>query len=113
MKKKLDLEARVNATLNSLDDVQRATPGPFFFTRVQARLTREDKNSWEQISSFIGRPQIAFAGICLVVILNLWTILRQNNSNSTARIDQSEQSSTEDYSVAANSFIYEENSELP
>ena len=34
MKKKLDMENRVNATLNSLDDVQRATPGPFFFTRV-------------------------------------------------------------------------------
>jgi len=113
MKKKLDLETRVNATLNSLDDVQRATPGPFFFTRVQARLNREDKSSWEQIGSFIGRPQIAFAGLCLVVILNLWTVLKQENSTSTARTDQTEQSSTEDYSVAANSFIYEENSELP
>jgi len=113
MKKKLDLEQRVNTTLNSLDDVQRATPGPFFFTRVEARLSREDKNSWEQISSFIGRPQIAFAGLCLVIVLNLWTILSQENLNSTARLDQTEQSSTEDYSVAANSFIYEENSELP
>lgn len=113
MNKKLDLENRVNATLNSLDDVQRATPGPFFFTRVQARLNKEEKSSWEQIGSFIGRPQIAFAGLCLVIVLNLWTILRQENSNNTARLDQSEQSSTEDYSVAANSFIYEENSELP
>jgi len=113
MKKKLDVETRVNATLNSLDAVQRATPGPFFFTRVQARLNREDRNSWEQISSFIGRPQIAFAGLCIVIVLNLWTILRQENLNNTARLDQSEQTSTEDYSVAANSFIYEENTELP
>ena len=113
MKKKLDLETRVNATLNSLDDLQRATPGPFFFTRVQARLNRDDKSSWEQIGSFIGRPQIAFAGLCLIVVLNFWTVLNRKNSNSTARVDQIEQSSTEDYSVAANSFIYEENSELP
>ena len=71
MNKKLDLENRVNATLNSLDHVQRATPGPFFFTRVQARLNKEEKSSWEQIGSFIGRPQIAFAGLCLVIVLNL------------------------------------------
>ena len=113
MKKKLDLENRVNTTLGSLDDVQRATPGPFFFTRVQARLERDEKSSWERISSFIGRPQIAFAGLCIVVVLNLWAVLRQDNPSTSARIDLTEQSSTEDYSVAANSFIYEENSDQP
>ena len=80
--KKQDIEKKIEDTLNSLDHVKRVGPGPFFFTRVQARLQRNDRTVWEQVSGFIAQPAVAFSVICLIISLNTLVIFQTKSSPS-------------------------------
>ena len=76
---KHDLNEKVNEALNSLEDVHRASPGPFFFTRVHARLLRKQQTSWEKITAIIARPVVAFSVICFVLTLNTVAIFKSSS----------------------------------
>lgn len=97
--------------LNSLDGVQKASPGAFFFTRVQARLQKEETGFWGSLASFIARPKVALATLCLIFLLNAAALFYQKKSSAVVA-DQNEQSLTDDYNttVATNSY-YDENTE--
>jgi hypothetical protein len=71
MMKKNNIQQRVDDAMESLNGIQSAAPAPFFYTRLKARLERAEKNVWETIGSFIGRPPIVFATICVVLLLNV------------------------------------------
>jgi hypothetical protein len=74
--KKQEIENRIETALSSLDHVSRVGPGPFFYTRVLARLSKNDRTLWEKISIFISRPAIAFAVICMVISINTLVIFQ-------------------------------------
>jgi hypothetical protein len=65
------INRKVEETLSSVDNIQRAEPAPFLFTRVLARLQATKEGLWERTSRFISRPAYAIAGLSLVIILNL------------------------------------------
>jgi NADH:ubiquinone oxidoreductase subunit 6 (subunit J) len=109
MNKKNDIDIKVEAAMNSLDGIGTATPGAFFFTRVQARLNRTEKSVWEKVSSFIARPAIAVTVVLAVVLMNAIAVIQQETSSSL--VEQSEQSVYEDFNVAANTFYEYEISE--
>ena len=67
---KKDIQKLVDETLDSLDGVQRAEPKPFFYTRLIGRLQREQKTVWEAMGSFLSKPLVVAAGLCVVLILN-------------------------------------------
>ena len=77
--KKHEIEKKVEEALSSLDHVERAGPGPFFFTRVQARLNRDTKTLWEKISAIIARPAIATAIVALVITVNAVVIFQSDS----------------------------------
>lgn len=79
--KKYEIEKKIEDALNSLDHVTRVGPGPFFYTRVQARM-RKDRTVWEKVSGFIAQPAVAFSVICLVISLNVLVIFKAENSPS-------------------------------
>jgi hypothetical protein len=108
MEKKNETES----ILNSLDGLQKASPGAFFYTRVQARLQKEETGFLGKIALFLTRPTVALAMLCLIFLLNAAAFYYQHESSSAAA-DQNEQALTEDYNttVAANSY-YEENTEV-
>ncbi len=97
--------------LNSLDGLQKASPGAFFYTRVCARLQKEETGFWGKLALFLTKPTVALATLCLIFLLNAAAFFYQNESSS-ALADQSEQALTEDYNttVATNSY-YDENTE--
>jgi hypothetical protein len=80
--KKHEIEKRIEAALTSLDHVTRVGPGPFFYTRVQARL-RKDRTVWEKASGFIAQPCVAFSVICLIISLNTFVIFKTENKFSS------------------------------
>ncbi len=88
MKARRDIEQEINRTLGSLDGVQRAEPGDFFFTRLQARLGRTaPADAWERFISVIARPSVAFTALALILAvngimfaLNLPTVERQEQA---------------------------------
>lgn len=67
---KKDIQKLVDETLDSLDGVQRAEPKPFFYTRLIGRLQREQKTVWEVMGSFLSKPLVVAAGLCVVLIMN-------------------------------------------
>lgn len=103
MTQKDNIQKKVEEALNSLDGIQPASVQPFFYTRLKARL-EQTKGVWENISSFISRPAMMLATVCLVIVLNL-AVLYKNHASS-ARVssaDQFEQTLDNAYDVASNS----------
>jgi hypothetical protein len=113
MEKKKNMLTKVEDTLNSLDGLQKASPGPFFYTRVLANLQKEQMSPWEIIFSFLTKPAVAFASLSLIILLNAGALLYQKSDSSAIAItDQNEQVNIDDYNttVATNSY-YNENIE--
>ncbi|MBS1563829.1 MAG: hypothetical protein JST39_05540 [Bacteroidetes bacterium] len=109
------IEQQVQQAMNSLDGIQKAGPGPFFFTRVQARLQRQNSNAWDRISSFITRPTVALGGLCIIILLNAVAFyLRPAAGNASIAVltaATGETGYTEDYGNLATNFFYDENPE--
>ena len=82
MNKQTDIGKMVEKTLESLDGLERAEPRPFLFTRVKARLERDQRNAWETIGSFLTRPVVAIAGLCLILAMNIFILTQKESATS-------------------------------
>ena len=61
--------------MNSLDGLKRAEPEPFFYTRLSARLMKEEKNFWGRMSRVITRPAIAGLSMVFILSINIFVVL--------------------------------------
>ena len=114
MNQEKNIGKKVEQAMNSLDGISSASPGPFFFTRVQARLQRQRSSGWESVTSFITRPAVALAGLCIIILLNAVAFYLRPDSaigSASASIAQSEQGYADEYGSLANNFPYDENPE--
>lgn len=61
--------------LNSLAGVQRAEPGPFLFTRIEASL---------QAKTGLSKMQVRLAGVAMVllIVLNVWVVTSRGSANA-------------------------------
>ncbi len=106
MQSKVD-SSQIENTLSSLDKVQRATPQPFFYTRLTARLSNSQQNIWELFSAYITRPSIAFSGISLIIIMNIMAAWL--NVKTPVIAEEPEAVVTEEYTQFATNFYDLEN----
>ena len=108
MKQKNDMEKRVEQALNSLDGIHRAEPQPWLFSRVKARLMKQEKTAWGTMSSFLARPAIVIAGLCFILMLNGFLLFNQDKkSSSTIFSNQNEVLDSESLTASSSSFDYE------
>ncbi len=108
MNKRSDIENKVNQALESLDGIQRAEPVPFLFTRVKARLEREQHNIWETAESVLARPAIAFAGLFLILAVNAYILFERDTSVQPSQPSAySAQLTEEEYVLTANNTSYD------
>lgn len=98
--------------LNSLEGMQQASPGDFFYTRVQARLLHREVSTWETIGNLLSRPAVVISGLCLILLVNMVAIFDQSAKLTTAANDSNEISLVEEYTIASNSLYDYENGEL-
>ncbi|MBC7827129.1 MAG: hypothetical protein H7122_05250 [Chitinophagaceae bacterium] len=110
MKQSESTENRVEETLNSLDGLQKASPGPFFYTRVMARMEDEQKNLWETITSYITKPFVIAAVISFVLLLNVSVVFRESGVSADLA-DQPDISMVDEYTIASTSFYDYSNAE--
>ena len=103
MNKEREIDRKVEEAINSLDGIQPASPGAFFYTRVQARLQRTDKNAWDRISMLITRPVVAVTVICMILLMNALVLFDQKNALSSLA-DQPDQSYYDEFNNAADNF---------
>jgi hypothetical protein len=109
MKQNNSIERRVEEAMNSLDGLQKASPGPFFYTRVMARMEAEEMNLWEKTTAFITRPFVIASVISFVLLLNVTAVFNRAESYDIA--DQPDVSMVDAYKVASTSFYDYTNAE--
>jgi hypothetical protein len=109
------IEEKLNQVMNSLDGIQQADPGPFFFTRVQARLVREKgAGTFGLFLNYVSKPSVALAGISMIILINAAVLFyHKAGTGSNNANEQIETAYSEDFNttVATNSY-YDENTEL-
>lgn len=59
----------IEKTLHSLDSIERASPSPFFSTRVQARLAH--RLAGKTRPAWVTRPAYVLASLSVVLLLNV------------------------------------------
>lgn len=85
MKNREQFSEEIKQTMDSLDDLSRATPGPFFYTRLKARMESEimDRGAASLYSWFL-QPRWSLAWVTLLLLLNLgailWTVSKTGDS---------------------------------
>ncbi len=92
-----NINKKIEDVMQSIDNISKAAPAPFFFTRLEARMMTE-KNVWVKLSSFFARPLVAFACVCLVLLINLTVIFTANNKQETYQQAANEIGATDEYS---------------
>jgi hypothetical protein len=83
--------------LSSLDSAARATPKPYLFTRLNARMQNAKENNWDNALSFISKPVFAFASLCLVVAINAMVITYNYPAKGTTVSDEQQYASVDEY----------------
>ena len=102
------IEETIEETLKSLDNIKRATPGPFFFTRLESRLNYIKPRLWEQVICLTSTPKIAFLLIVGVIMINVSAILFSNATNF-GMVNHSEHKFSTEYDIATSGFYDIEN----
>lgn len=101
------INKKIEEVMQSMDSIDRASPRPFFFTRLEARMQNE-RNIWSKISSFVARPVVAFACICFVIILNAMVVLFSNINGNSITQQGAELATVDEYSqVSYNLYDFE------
>jgi hypothetical protein len=114
MKKEDNLEAKIKAGLSSLDGMKPASPGPYFFTRLQARLASPPPSgSFSQMFQFFSRPSFAFSFLGLILFVNAFVLFHQSKqmSNPLPKEQTELAYAEEEYTNQPANAYYEENME--
>ncbi len=93
----------IDKILNSLNHVERASPGPFFFSKLENRLAHKQQlvaqSKQEQWLGWVVNHQyMVAAGIILLLLLNI-LILSNFNAGEIINYNDSTASLVEDYSL--------------
>ena len=99
------LNKKIAEAMKSLDGIEKASPRPFFFTRLEARMNKE-KSIWEIISSFVAKPVVAFACICFVIIINGAVILSSATVKNSNEQQNTELATADEYN-SVSATLYE------
>ena len=106
MNKLTDMQRKVDEAMDSVLNIGRAHPAPFFYTRLMARINSQEQNYWERMSSFVGRPAFAFVTVSMVLMLNIFVAFNETSSAPSAP-DISEFATADD--LGTNTFYDIEN----
>ncbi len=80
---KNEINKKVNDTLNSIDNIEKAEPNPFMFERIMNALN--EKVVYKEEKSYIGKYAVGFAVLLLLNIFSFFTYENsvKNTFNST------------------------------
>ena len=108
MKPKQDIDSRIEASMESLDSLQKAQAPDWFYAGVRARLERESHSAWTMLGSFLSRPVVALAGLCLVLAVNVFLVVQHPKPSSGSIAGQNETViESESIIASSSSFEYE------
>lgn len=100
-------QEHIDQVLESLNGINKAAAPPFLYIRVVARLDRIHTSAWAKITMILSRPVVAFACVCMIILLNLFAVFSQTHTISN---NLTEAASADDYAQVNNSYLDLENS---
>lgn len=65
---------KIEEIINSLDGLKRAEPSPFLFTRIQAKMIKEEESTSMSFLRFITKPAFAMGIAILLIGINGYLI---------------------------------------
>lgn len=105
MKNEKDIHSEIEKTMRSLDGLERATPGDYFYTRLQARLEQREEVQHAE-------PPLAWAiaAVMILILMNVLSVVYYTSSESTIEEIRQEEINAlvEEYTLAVPA-IYEQN----
>jgi len=104
-------DQEMEAILNSLDGVEKASPNPFLYTRLMARMHASDDNIWSRILQFVTKPVFAVGITLIFLLINAYILLNQYSS-SVEQAEESTQTLALEY-TSLTATIYDNNIETP
>lgn len=111
MAKKQFTDSELESILNSLDGIQKAEPAQFFYTRLSARMQREEQSALARVIKYITRPAFAIGISLFFLILNGYFLLNAMQTDNQPLEDSTPVLAIE-YSNLNNPF-YETNGDMP
>ena len=111
MNRQKNINKLIEESLNSMDDVKRAEPKPFLFTRINARMNKGRESVWEKAGWFITRPAVALAVVCLVLIINATAIFYNKAETQVATTDVAVQNTADEFSYTVAGIYETENTQ--
>lgn len=97
-------EQQIESILNSLEGIERSSPEPFFYTRLQARM-QPASSLIEKIIYIVSRPAVAFVTIAIIVLINTFAIVATNAESANDQVTSAEIATVDEYmQVSANLF---------
>lgn len=76
--KKQDEQEWVNKVMNSLEGMQSAEPGVFLYAKIRDRVTGGSTKALLRRTISVSRVIIVAASLALLLLLNLFTVYRQD-----------------------------------
>jgi hypothetical protein len=105
-----NIDKLVQDALNSADGAGRAAARPYLFTRLSAKMQRRQNSRWDAAVSFITRPAVVVAGLCLVAVINIMAVMISDDGTATVADEQA--ATAEDYSNSV-AVLYDIDSNEP
>lgn len=91
------VNSEIDKTLRSLDSLERANPGPFFYTRVQARL--DGRRVSRTAKNWTLRPAWVAASLGLVFALNVSAVLMYQHQLTTHEQQQATETVADEWGI--------------
>ena len=104
-----NINNRVDAALNSLDDVKRATAKPYVLTRMNAKTQNSNSSIWDNALQFISKPMVALVCMLIIIAFNVLVISRNYNTSNT--INEEQAVTVDEYNANITALNYTENIE--
>ncbi len=106
MNKQEDINKLIDDALNSADDIKRAAVKPFLLTRIHARMNKGKESLWEKAGWLIGRPAVAFTGLCMIILINIMVVMVNKPATADYAVERSSQQQVDEFSYTV-ATIYE------
>lgn len=84
MKNNLAIQDKIDAAINSINNIEAAAPSPHFYAKVLAKINNTTSTVWERWSTFFLRPAIAFATICFILVINAFVLYSKYDNQSSS-----------------------------
>lgn len=94
------IETKISDVLDSLDEIRRAEPALFLYTRLQVGINKSNpENFWERLSYFLKKPLVAGWAIAIILIINIAVIMANRSTYKDQTDNLNNSYASEDFNI--------------